>query len=189
MNNSSQPPETWSDKTLANLTDYIVERHHSFCRQEVARLGSLFKEVTARHGKEHPELRRMEALFSSMANDLQMHLLKEERTLFPYISRVEEAVRQKATVSWPPFGTVENPIRMMVVEHDQADKEIKEISRLSNGYTPPPGVPDSYVALYDGLRAFEQDMRAHIHAEDDLLFPRAIAMEEAACSRHEPAAG
>ena len=186
MNSASQPSESWNDKPLRNLMGHIVEKHHTFCRQELARLSSLFKEVTARHGKDFPELKRIEALFTAMAKELQMHLVKEEQTLFPYIARVEEAVRENAAVSWPPFGTVENPIRMMVLEHDQTDTELKEMRRLSKGYTPPPGASEPYVALYDGLRAFELDMKEHVHAEDHLLFPRAIAVEEEACTRRRP---
>jgi regulator of cell morphogenesis and NO signaling len=174
--------ESWSNKSLTALMEHIVESHHGFCRQEVARLSSLFKEVIARHGKEHPELKRMEALFGAMAKDLLMHLVKEEQTLFPYIARVEGAVREKAAVSWPPFGTVENPIRMMVMEHDQTDGELRQIRELSAGYRPPPDTSSSYTALYAALEAFGRDMQEHIHFEDDLLFPRAIAMEEAACA-------
>jgi regulator of cell morphogenesis and NO signaling len=186
---ASKLAETWSDKPLASLMDHIVEQHHTFCRREVARLGVLFKDVIAKHGKDHPELKRMEALFSATSKELQMHLVKEEQTLFPYIARVEEAVQHQAAVSWPPFGTVENPIRMMVLEHDQTDEELKEIRRLSNGYTPPPDASDSCVALYDGLAAFEQDMFEHIHAEDHLLFPRAVRMEEEACTKRKRVAG
>ncbi len=184
--------ESWENRSglpLADLMDHIVQRHHTFCRQEVARVGALFKEVTAKHGKGHPELKRMEALFSAISKDLLMHLIKEEQTLFPYIARVEEAVQQKTAVSWPPFGTVENPIRMMVLEHDQTGEELKEMGRLSNGYTPPASVPEDYAALYDALKAFERDMLEHIHAEDDLLFPRAVAMEEEACARRKQVAG
>ena len=185
----SESQTNWSSRTLAGLMDHIVKKHHTFCRQEISRVGGLFKEVTARHGKDHPELKRMEALFSALAKDLLMHLIKEEETLFPYIARVEDAVQQKTAVCWPSFGTVENPIRMMVLEHDQTGEELKEMGRLSNGYTPPASAPEDYAALYDALTAFERDMREHIHAEDDLLFPRAVAMEEAACSRRKPAAG
>jgi hypothetical protein len=96
-------------------------------------------------------------------------------------------VRQKAAVSWPPFGTVENPIRMMVLEHDQTDEELKNIRRVSNGYTPPSDASDHCVALYDGLAAFERDMRDDIHAEDGVLFPRAVSMEEEACTKRKPA--
>jgi len=185
----SQSPEIWSGKPLVSLMDHIVTTHHTFCRQEVARVGSLFKGTIAKHGKNHPELKRMEALFSAIARDLLMHLIREEQTLFPYITRVEEGVRQKTAISWPPFGTVENPIRMMVLEHDQTGEELKEIARLSNDYTPPSSGTEDYADLYDALRAFERDMREHIHAEDVLLFPRAVAMEEEACARRKPASG
>jgi regulator of cell morphogenesis and NO signaling len=183
MNSAAQYSETWNHKPLADLMTHIVEAHHSFCRRELTRLGSLFKELTARYGKDHPEFQKMAALFFRVAKDLEMHLLKEEQTLFPYIARVEEAVQQDGPLSWPPFGSVENPIRMMVLEHDQTDQELSQIRRLSNGYGLPSGAPERLVALYDGLRAFEQNMIEHIYAEDRLLFPRAIAIEAQACTR------
>ena len=78
---------------------------------------------------------------------------------------------------------------MMVLEHDQTGEEIKDIGKLSKDYTPPSSATEDYADLYDALRAFDRDMREHIHAEDDLLFPRAVAMEEEACARRKPAAG
>jgi len=186
MNGASQSSENWIDKSLNELMNHIVIAHHAFCRQEVAKLSSLFKEVIGKHTKDYPELKQMGALFAAMAKELQMHLVKEEQTLFPYIARVEEAVQQNSPVSWPAFGTVENPIRMMVLEHDQTGQELSQIRRLSNGYTPPSGAPESLAALYNSLRAFDLDMNEHIHAEDHLLFPRAIAMEQQACARRKP---
>lgn len=161
--------------------EHIVATHHAFCRQEIVRVGILFKEALASHGNKS-DLKRMETLFSTLAKDLQMHLVKEEQTLFPYIARVEEAVQNNVPVSWPLFGTVQNPIRMMVLEHQQTGKELDEIRRLSNSYTLPPGdAPEPLIPLYDALRAFEQDMNQHIYFEDHLLFPRAVALEERAC--------
>lgn len=168
-------------RTLSGLMNHIVETHHAFCRRGTAQLGSLFKEA-AKHGKDFPQLKRMEALFAAMAKDLRMHLVKEEQTLFPYIARVEQTDVEKSPVSWPAFGTVENPIRVMVEEHVQTDHELSEIRRLTGGYTPPSGAPGPVIALYEGLRAFDRDMSEHIHAEDRLLFPRAVAMEQEACS-------
>ena len=180
---SSNLPEKWNDRLLACLIEHIVETHHVYCRTEAPRLGSLFTEVIGRHGKAHPELKGTQSLFSKMSRDLSMHLLKEEQTLFPYIVRVEEAIAQKASFAWPPFGTVESPIRMMVLEHDQTDEEIKEIRKLSGQYTPPADAGDRYAALYDGLAAFDRDMQQHIDFENNILFPRAIAMEAQACTR------
>jgi len=186
MSETSQSSDTWDDKLLSDLINHIVDTHHAFCRHELAKLSLLFKEAITRHGKDLPELKRLEALFAKMAKDLQMHLVKEEQTLFPYIARVEDAVQHNAPVSWPAFGTVENPIRMMVMEHDQTGDELRQIRRLSNNYAPPLGATESLAALYDSLRTFDRDMAAHIYAEDRLLFPRAIAIEEQACTRKKP---
>ncbi len=153
-----QTSEIWGNKPLSDLMNHIVGTHHAFCRQELAKLSLLFKEAITRHGKDLPELKRMEVLFAKMAKDLQMHLVKEEQTLFPYIARVEEAVQQNAPVSWPTFGTVENPIRMMVMEHEQTGDKLTQIRHLSNNYTPPPVATQSLTALYDALRAFDVDM-------------------------------
>ncbi|HEY7389442.1 MAG TPA: hemerythrin domain-containing protein [Bryobacteraceae bacterium] len=183
MNAASHYLEAWNGKPLIELMNHIVEMHHSFCRREAARLSSLFKQTIAAHSKNYAELKKMEALFARMAKDLEMHLLKEERTLFPYIARVEAAIQQNDAVTWPPFGTVENPIRMMVLEHDQTGEELSHIRRLTNNYILSSDAPEPVAALYDGLRSFEQDMNRHIHAEDHLLFPRAVAMEEQACTR------
>lgn len=177
-------PESSNSSTLAGLMDHIVAKHHSFCRQELVRIRALFKETVSKHARQHPELKRMESLFQSMAKDLDMHLVKEEQTLFPYIARVEETVSRQGAVSWPPFGSVENPIRVMVQEHDQTGRELSEIRRLSHDYSTPPGeAPEDYRDLYSSLQAFERDMIDHVRAEDQLLFPRAVAMEEDACSR------
>lgn len=183
--NSPELLAMWDTMSLATLMDHVVQTHHVFCRHEVIRLSALLKEILDEHGKNYPELRRIQALFSRMSKDLAMHLLKEEQTLFPYIARLEEAVARKSPVSWPPFGTVGNPIRMMLLEHDQTGDELKEIRKLSNSHMPPADVCVSYAALYEGLKAFEEDMQEHIHFENDLLFPRAIGMEEEACARRK----
>ncbi len=174
--------DSWNDKSLRELMEHIVAKHHTFCRQEMTRIGHLFKEAVSSL-RAQPQLKPMSALFAAMAKDLAMHLVKEEQTLFPYIASVEDAVSQNAPVSWPRFGSVVNPIRMMVLEHEQTGTELAEIRRLSNSYTVPPGTSELLASLYEGLRTFELEMADHTHTEDDLLFPRAIAMEELACAR------
>ena len=181
--------EDWNSKSLASLIEHIVQTHHAFCRQEAARIAVLFKEAIQEQGKSHPELKRIHDLFFLMSRDLLTHLLKEEQTLFPYIAKVEEAVAQDAPVSWPPFGTVGNPIRMMVLEHVKTDHEINMIRNLTNNYTPPEGVCNSYLSLYKSLSAFDRDMQRHIHFEDNLLFPRAVAMEKETCDKLKAAPG
>lgn len=179
----SKSSKDWNGQSLASLIEHIVGTHHAFCRREVTRIALLSKEAIDKQGKSHPELKRIHDLFFQMSRELLMHLLKEEQTLFPYIAKVEAEVARDASVSWPPFGTVENPIRIMVLEHVKTDDELNQIRKLSNDYTPPDGACDSYAKLYEALAAFDHDMQRHIECENDLLFPRAVAMEEEACKK------
>lgn len=179
----AERPHRWHDRSLGRVIEHIVTTHHAFCRREVASISSLLKEALGKRGREHPELTQIQILFLKMSKDLQMHLLKEEETLFPYIQRVEDAVAHDTPASWPPFGSVENPIRMMVMEHDQTDEELREIRRLSSDFTPPPGASEQMVLLYKALAAFDHDMQQHIDIENSELFPRAVDLEEQACRR------
>jgi regulator of cell morphogenesis and NO signaling len=172
----------WSAQPLASLMNHIVEKHHTFCRQEVARLEPLLEKVIEAHGAAHPELRRIKSLFSGMSNELLMHLVKEEQTLFPYIAQMEEAITQRIPFPRPAFGTVQNPVRMMVLEHDNAGAVLHEMRGLSGNYQLPPDACNSYRALYDGLKSFESDMHQHVHLENNILFPRAVAMEDSIVS-------
>jgi regulator of cell morphogenesis and NO signaling len=172
----------WSRESLASLMNHIVEKHHSFCREELARLEPLLSKVSEKHRKNHLELRRIKVVFSGLSKELLMHLVKEEQTLFPYIARMEEAVTGGMAFPRPPFGTVQNPVRMMVLEHDNAGAALHEMRKLSGDYQVPPDACNSYEALYDGLRSFESDMHQHIHLENNVLFPRAVGMEDAATS-------
>jgi regulator of cell morphogenesis and NO signaling len=106
-----------------------------------------------------------------------MHMMKEEMVLFPYIVRMEEAVIQREPVLPPPFGSVGNPIHMMESEHESAGKALRAMREASQGYAPPPDVCVSYQTLYQALAGFEADLHQHIHLENNILFPRAIAME------------
>src|SRR5512146_455646 len=172
----------WKDRSLATLINHIVQKHHAYCREESLRLEPLLAKVASKHGERHPEIVRVQELFTSLRNELSMHLMKEEQMLFPYIIALEASVTNESVLPRAPFGTVQNPVRMMVEEHDSAGHLIKEIRELSRDFTAPDDGCISYKALYQGLEAFEADLHQHIHLENNLLFPRAIALEEAAQS-------
>lgn len=186
---SRQRGEDWRRESLARVMEHIVETHHAYCRREVVEIEELFKDVIAIQGSIYPELKQMHDLFLQMARDLLKHLAKEEQTLFPYIAKVEGEVSKEAPISWPPFGTVGNPIRIMVLEHLKTDDELEQIRRLSKGHTPPEGASENHRALYLRLANFERDMERHIECENEVLFPRAVAMEEAACSSQKAVGG
>ena len=164
--------------SLAELIDHIVTTHHKFTREEIARLRKLLEKVCSVHGQNHPELRAIQGTFHDLSQELTTHLMKEENVLFPYIIRMEEAVTQHDPILPPPFGTVQHPIRMMTQEHDGAGDALRSIRSASHNFTTPVDACISYQTLYKALEAFEIDLHQHIHLENNMLFPRAIAMEE-----------
>jgi regulator of cell morphogenesis and NO signaling len=100
--------------------------------------------------------------------------------LFPHITALESAVSSGKPKPRPAFGTVENPVHMMELEHESAGEALKEISKLSSNHTPPENACFSYRTLYATLKEFETDLHQHVHLENNILFPRAIELESAA---------
>jgi regulator of cell morphogenesis and NO signaling len=169
----------WTTEMLADLVAHIISTHHKYTREEMARLGPLFDKVCSVHGKNHPELLQVQVSFQGLEQELTMHMMKEERVLFPYIVRMEESVIQKEPVLPPPFGSIQNPVTMMMHEHDSAGEALRSMRKASAGYTPPGDACISFQTLYKALADFEADLHQHIHLENNILFPRAIAMEKA----------
>jgi len=167
----------WQNGSLAELAEYIVERHHRFARQEIQRLIPLFARVVGAHGQNHAELEQIQSSFQALAEELTLHLIKEERMLFPYIEQLESAVCCGGRLALPMFGTVQNPVRMMAMEHDSAGELLRGMRDLANGYALPPDACVSFKALYQALQEFEADLHQHIHLENNTLFPRAVNLE------------
>jgi regulator of cell morphogenesis and NO signaling len=175
----------WQAEPLADLVDHIKSTHHKYTHEEIVRLKPLLEKVLSVHGTHHPELQQVCMLFGGLAQELTIHMLKEEQVLFPYVVRMEEAVIQREPLLPARFGTVENPVAMMMHEHDSAGEALRAIRQASHGYTPPADACVSYQTLYKALADFEKDLHRHIHFENNILFPRAIEMERAESQRHQ----
>ena len=167
----------WSQESLAELIGHVNTAHHAYVRSESPRILALAAKVAGKHGGNHPELLRVQALFNDLANDLQTHLMKEEQILFPYVLRLEEAFLAGEPAPPAMFGTVANPVRMMMAEHDAAGGFLRELRSVTNDYAVPEDACISYRTLYQALSEFEADLHQHIHLENNILFPRAVAME------------
>jgi len=174
---AAQKVHDWQSESLGALIAHIKNTHHKYVREETVRLAALLDKVSSVHGKNHPELFAIQSTFNGLAQELTTHLMKEEMVLFPYIVRMEESVVQNELVVPAPFGTVRNPVSMMEHEHDSAGCALRALRKASNDFAPPADACVSYQTLYKRLAAFEEDLHQHIHLENNILFPRAIAME------------
>ncbi|MGA2888850.1 MAG: iron-sulfur cluster repair di-iron protein [Terracidiphilus sp.] len=172
--------EDWAAKSLKGLSEHIVTRHHAYVKRELPRLAMLAAKVVNRHGATKTELPVIAGLLARLDGELTQHLAKEEAVLFPYIADLERAVAIGTARPRSCFGTVANPIAMMTQEHDAAGTFLAEIRRLSHNFTTPEDACPTFHAFYDGLKEFEQDLHQHIHLENNILFPRAIELEQSA---------
>jgi regulator of cell morphogenesis and NO signaling len=167
----------WSREPLSELIDHIVKTHHAFVRQELPRIEALLTKVLSKHGTGHPELSGVDTIFAALQQELNMHLMKEEQILFPYIVRLEEAKIAGEPVPPAMFGSVQHPISMMEQEHDGAGEAFRRMHELTDNFAVPASACMSYQELYRALPAFEADLHQHIHLENNILHPRAVAME------------
>jgi regulator of cell morphogenesis and NO signaling len=170
------PAADWGTLPLAALVDDIVTHHHGYLREELPRLAELFRRVVRRHGEAHPELRRLQQVFVHFAAELNAHMFKEEMVLFPAVRELEKGIT--GTI---PCDGLDGPVHQMEAEHDAAGQALREMRRLTSGYKAPGDACASYQALLISLEQLEADMHLHVHKENNVLFPRAVALE-----RREP---
>lgn len=164
----------WSGASLTELLAHIEASHHAFLRQQLPRLEVLLEKVLEAHGERHPELDEVFDLFQSLARDLMPHLLKEEQILFPFIRHLETGQAPEAC-----FTSVQSPIRAMEAEHEAVGQLLAQLRAVTAGYTVPADGCATFRALYEGLQALEADTHRHIYLENQLVHPRAQALEAA----------
>ncbi len=175
----SNEAKDFQNTSLPELITHILDTHHVFTKSEMDRLQLLADKVLNAHGGNHPELVHLDELLTRLCDDLKPHMFKEEQILFPYINALVQAADQNRAVPFAPFGTVKNPIRMMTMEHDTAGEILRELRALTSDYKVPADACISYQTLYQALENFEKDLHQHIHLENNLLFPKALELENA----------
>lgn len=162
----------WTQASLTDLIAHIIATHHDYLRAELPRLELLLVKVQNAHGERHPELARAGELYRALAADLMPHLMKEEQILFPFIRQMEQGQTGSAC-----FGTVQSPIRVMEMEHEAVGGMLSELRQVTGAYATPADGCATFKALYDGLETLERDLHLHIYLENQVLHPRATAME------------
>ena len=160
------------------MIDYIEKKHHRYIEEKTPVILQYLNKLCKVHGQRHPELFEVYKEFSESAGELAAHMKKEELILFPFIKKMLKAKEENLPLNRPNFGTVENPVAMMKHEHTTEGERFEEIAKLTDNYNPPADACSTYRVTFAMLQEFEQDLHTHIHLENNILFPRAIALEK-----------
>ncbi|HVT71716.1 MAG TPA: iron-sulfur cluster repair di-iron protein [Lacunisphaera sp.] len=155
---------------LGQLADHIVATHHAWLKAELPRLVEMSHRVATKHGWRDARLPEVAAAVSDLANEMSLHMQKEELVLFPLVRRIEAGAR----------GDISAPIAQMESEHESAGRLTARLRLLTDGFTPNAEACNTHRALLAGLADFEADLHQHVHKENNILFPRALAQARAA---------
>ena len=156
--------------SLTELIDHIVSTHHSYAKKELTQIFAYLQKVSTKHGDRHNELYAIFETFSSLREELEQHMMKEEIILFPRIKALEDfAVKNDQRIM-----NIQMPIVVMEDEHDKAGKLLSEIRNYTDNFTPPADACTTYRLSFAALHALETDLHQHIHLENNILFPKAI---------------
>lgn len=161
---------------LDALVEHIVARHHGYVRESIPTLLQFAEKVATVHGPKHPELLEVRDAFRDLSRKMERHMTEEEEVLFPRI--VDLVARRKAGTGDGPGDEsgVEGPIPALEDDHEHAGGLMARIRHLTSGFSPPPDACNTYRALFANLERFEDDLHRHVHLENNVLFPRALAL-------------
>ncbi len=168
----------WTTASPSDLIDHIVNVHHSYLREAFPQIERLLEKIVEVHGLHHPELQSMRELFSELKQELEVHMMKEEQVLFPIIKTLEQSIASQTIPEPFHCGSVNNPIRMMEHEHDNAGEILRRLRQLSNQYQLPEDACTTYQLTFNQLSELETDLHLHIHKENNILFPAGTKMEQ-----------
>lgn len=174
---SSAPSMDFDKWDLDFLADYIRQTHHRYVKDNAELIAGLAQKIAGHHGVNHPELNELAPGVYRMLNDLLQHIEKEEKVLFPAIKNLV-AAKNNGQHTAMHAGSVSQPIKVMESEHDQTGNELKQFRKLTDNYTLPSDACNSYRYLFEKLKEFEDDTFRHVHLENNILFPKAIKMEQ-----------
>jgi regulator of cell morphogenesis and NO signaling len=174
---AKMPSQDYSTWDLGFLADYIVQTHHRYVASAIPLIFEYTQKVSKVHGLQHPEAVEAAAIFVQVMDELNRHMMKEENVLFPFIKQLSESKRSGNTAQ-SSFGTIKNPVRMMEHEHDVVGELMDKIRKATINYLVPADACNTFRYAYAKLQEFEEDLHQHIHLENNILFPRAIKLEE-----------
>jgi regulator of cell morphogenesis and NO signaling len=173
--NSNLNYDGWA---LGFLADFIVNNHHQYVRKSLQPVKELAEKVARVHGGDFPFLIQVAHIFNEVVVEMESHMIKEEKILFPYIKTLVQLKAGQGGETISSFNSVQQRVHVMEMEHELVGEHLEKIRSLTNDFTLPEGACASFTLLYKWLNEFEEDLHLHVHLENNILFPKAVELEK-----------
>ena len=160
------------------LADYIEKTHHRYVEKRISEIKPFLQKVVKVHGRFHPELNEIQEEFNESAGALAQHMKKEELVVFPFVRKMVQAQLNGSNPAGSKQQSLDQPIQMMLNEHEDEGERFRKIEELSSNYTPPEEACNTYRVTFALLKEFQDDLHKHIHLENNILFPAALRLEQ-----------
>jgi len=168
--------QNYSAWALPFLADYIVNTHHAYLKENDGQIAAYARKIADVHGTHHPEVIRIATIFTRIAADMTAHLQEEEVVFFPALKRANAARIAGAAADSKDRETIRLTLLKLHREHEEIGDAVHTIRDLSNGYSIPDDVCNTFMVTYQKLKEFEDDLHTHVHLENNILFPKAAAL-------------
>lgn len=179
-NEADIPLCQWNNETLTALINFIVGEHHAFEHREIVHLAARLERARRNHGAQYPVIARVAHLFRRVGETLSIHAHQEERDLFPRIEGMEQVLTTGRDEPLRYERSLTERVMIEFLEHDVIAERLRKMRELTADYRLPSHGPRSVLVLWSDLRRFDRHLQRHIHLENNIVYPRAIAMESGA---------
>lgn len=166
--------ETWP---LPYLVDYILQNHHFYITDALPRMMGLLEKVVIEYGLAHPYLEEVFQAFRSLSMHLLSQMRKEEVILFPYITVLAKPKDKAKQIPCWHGTSLTALLQEIEAAHHTIEQNLADIRKLTQNFTIPPQVCNSYDMLFQWLSTFEKAIYQHEYLGNNILFPKAISLE------------
>lgn len=177
--NASSIVLEFDDWSLDFLADYILNIHHRYLEKALPETNEYVNRFLLGHRKKFPELAELEKIMMRMMKEIPPHMKKEEEIIFPYIKQIYHAFQHKESYASLLIRTLRKPVEeVMQGEHESVGKQLHRMRDITNNYTLPEKPCITHRVTFSKLQELDNNLVQHIHLENNILFPKAIAMEK-----------
>lgn len=160
------------------LIDYIVYVHHQYVKNTLPALRQWMASYVPGHMEKYPGLASVHEAFLNLADELEEHLQEEEESIFPYVRQINSTFHQREKYGSLFVRTMRKPLAQIIEkEHGRIASLLKQLRAVTNNHTFETDACANYQVLFKKLKEFDDDLVQHKHLENNILFPKVLAME------------